>query len=424
MNTKKKVLYQLARSSGKLTVDIPGAPAFSSPVTKVQADNFTTGIFWYFSWGAANPIVAPIDILLSGTFPDCISQNTCVGTAANKYRFRNLDSNTVVGATTAFAHGISHINDNDYQEYYGLSALAPLVVRTAPSGSGGAQNGFQFGSRAGGSTWKVQNAVVLESGASGYTSNFGGGGANYYERIDLQHLRCFNAGQEGIYIGNTSTGFHVINNVYIRHFLSYNTIREGLQVAHSPNVDIAKCTIKLAGQGNVAGQNNTFQIHDCNGIVEGCIFDDAPTLWNLFLHGFTFKNCTFVFRAKGFVGDIASGSYFAGSPRANGLPVIFDQCKFIYIGAGNTALTDIAEVGCNWEVRNSIFTPNITSIFNDIRAGGSNSLIGTPSTNGNSQSSILAPSGYSNFTNTDYNGHGIVTDPIYLTAKQGFRAAA
>lgn len=400
---------------------IPSAPALSSPVTIVQSNNFTTGIFWNFTYGAANPAAAPVDVLLSGTFPDCISQSNVVGTSVNKYRFRNLDGTTVIGATTAFAHGVSHIADNNYQEYYGLSPAAPLLVRTAPTGSGGAQNGFQLGSRAGGSTFKIQNAVVLESGASGFTANFGGGGANYYERIDLQFLRCFNAGQEGIYIGNTSTGFHVINNVYIRHYLSYNTIREGLQVGHCGNVDIAKCTIKLSGQGNVAGQNNTVQVHDSNGIIEGCIFDDAPVLWNIFTHGFTFRNCTFIFNAKGFIGD-ATTAYFAPSARVNGQAVLFDRCNFIYIGAATTVLTDIAEPTANYEFRNCKFTSNITAIFNDIRVGATNSLIGTISTNGNTTATLTRPT-YTNFTASDYTGHGIVKDAFYRNLKQGYRAS-
>ena len=399
---------------------IPSAPSFSSPVTKVQADNFTTGIFWNFTYGAANPAAAPVDVLLSGTFPDCISQSNVVGTSVNKYRFRNLDSSTVIGATTAFAHGISHINDNNYQEYYGLSPAAPLVVRTAPTGSGGAQNGFQFGSRSGGSNYKVQNAVVLESGASGYTSNFGGGGSNTYNSLDLQYLRCFNAGQEGIYIGNTSTGFHVINNLYIRHYLSYNTSREGLQFEHVGSADVGKVTVKLSGQTGGPGQNNTLQVHDSNGTIFDSIFDDAPTLWNIFTHGFTWRNCVFVFNAKGFIGD-TSGSYFAGSPRLTGAKYTFDNCRFIYIGAGTTALTDIAEKGNDWEFKNCVFTPNITSIYSDIRGGGSNQLIGTTTTNGNTTASITRPN-YTNFTPSDYTGHGLITDSYYKALKVGFRS--
>ena len=227
--------------------------------------------------------------------------------------------------------------------------------------------------------------------------------------------------KRGCISGIHPRGFHYIDTLYVRHYLAYNTSREGFQAEHVNYIDASKGTVKLVGQTGGAGQNNTVQIHDSNGTIEGFIFDDAPTLWNIFTHGFTFNNCTFIFNAKGFIGD-ATTAYFAGSSRLNGQLVLFNNCKFIYVGAGNVTLTDIAEVGCNYEFRNCTFTSNIIAIYNDIRAGSpTNSLIGTISTNGNTTASLTRPT-YTNFTATSFTTHGLCTSPYYISLSQGFRS--
>lgn len=410
---------------------IPSAPEFglvSASVTIIPSDDFTTGIYWYFTFSASLGNGGR-DVILSGSFNDGMQMNNCIGSASKPFRFRNHSALDIIGTSSLFNHSIQTINENTYHEYYGYLPSAPLVLSNAIGGSG---NGFQFLSHpavSGGANFKVQNVVAKSPGASGITFNQGGGGTGFYKNLDISYFRVIGNinGQEGLYGGNTSIGFHYIDTCSVSHFLAKDRGREGFQIGHCNNFSASKGTIYNVGQTGGAGQNNLVQVHDTNGEIEGFIFDGAPNLFNIFTHGFTFRNCTFIWSgSKGFIGASTS-SYFSGSARLNGQKVLFDSCTFIRSQSLPGVLTDIAETACDYEFRSCSFSSNITSIYNDIRVGTpTNGLSGSILTNGNITSSLLTSSiyipVYTNFNPDDYEYHGLCISSYYYNLKQGFRA--
>jgi len=407
----------------KTYTDIPAAPSLSTPVTIIPSDEHVPSSSFLNTLHGMSSHVGK-DIILDGNFIDSIYLNDYTPTSAPPY-YNFVNAIGAIYGSNAGGynrHGVSGVTDADHQRFYGLNALNPAIVRST------LQNGFQLSSRAGGAHYILQNIVIDTPGASGTTFNFGGGGSNFYEDILLNGVRVFNAGQEGIcYIGNTSSGFHYINTATVHDCFTYNSQREGTQWEHINLLLAYKNTVINSGQSGAGGQDGLIQLHDLGpgSLVRDSIYDGAPNMGTAFTHGTTVRNCYFRWTTAAplFIGD-ATTSYFAGSSRLSGQPQLYDGCIFHCDNVGTLAqMANVAEVGCNIEFRNCIFSNNITALYLDTRAGSpSNSLIGTISTNGNSKAAITAPTygaGYNVYSN--YLTHGLCNSTTYRNLHMGFR---
>ena len=400
--------------------DIPAAPTLSTPITIIPSDEHVPSSSFLNTLHGMTSHVGK-DIILDGNFADSFYLNDFAPTSAPPYYNFVHAIGTILGAGGT-RHGVSGVTDADHQRFYGLSALNPPIVRS------GTQNGFQLSSRAGGAHYILQNIVIDTPGASGTTFNFGGGGSNFYEDVQLSFIRVFNAGQEGIcYIGNTSSGFHYINTATVHDCFTYNSQREGTQWEHINLLLAYKNTVINSGQSGAGGQDGLIQLHDLGpgSLVRDSIYDGAPNMGTAFTHGTTVRNCYFRWTTANplFIGD-ATTSYFSGSSRLSGQPQLYDSCIFHCDNVGTLAqMANVAEVGCNIEFRNCIFSNNITALYLDTRAGSpTNSLIGTISTNGNTSAAITAPTygaGYNVYSN--YLNHGLCNSSTYRGLHMGFR---
>lgn len=396
-------------------LDIPLAPTLSSPVTIIPSDIHVPSQSFLNTLHGMTAHVAH-DIITSGNFSAGFTLRDFTPPGPTYYRFVST-AGDIFGAPGGVPHAITDVIDGDYQAFYG--ALSPPTCK--------GQNGFQLPSRSTGSNFIIQSYVIDSPTASGMTANFGVGGSNFYNSLDVSFLRSFNAGQEGIcYIGHTSSPYDYIQTATVHDCFSYNSSREGTQTEHVNVLHLWNNTVILSGQTGGAGQDGLIQLHDVNGLVENSVYDGAPTPGTTFSHDTTVRNCYFRWttNASLFIGDSA-GSYFGGSPRLNGRPLLYDSCYFHYDGPGTlAALATVAEKGCDIEFRNCVFSTNITTLYSDIRGGGpTNLLIGTLTTNGNTQVAITAPSYVSGYNVTsDYLHHGLLdTSSLYYFKRMGYR---
>lgn len=420
---KQLFLQDMAKQGHfKQFIDIPSAPTLNSPVTILPSDYDGAGPGFF----SASLLGASSDGILSGNFSVACALRNWFGTAGTHKRLVNAVG-TVIGSGSS-NHGFqSADNLTNYLDIYGLNPLNPMLVRSGPG-----QMGLQLSHKAGGANYIVRNVVIDSPGATGITFNFGINGTAYYENLDVSHLRSFNNGQEGIcYVGNTGSsynGTNYINNATFHDNFSYNSSREGTQFEHINNLNAYNNTVILSGQTGGAGQDGCQQLHDVNGVTIDSIYDGAPTPGTVFTHGLVIRNQYYRFTTLTalFIGR-TDNSYFAGSPRLNGQPILYDNCIFHCSNAGTLSkLCQVAERFANIEFRNCIFSSNITALYDDIRvAGFTNSLIGSISTNGNTSASITAPTYQPNYNvYNNYLTHGLL-DPVsaatYYNRRMGMR---
>lgn len=394
------------------------APSLTTPVTYIPGDiHVPSSSYLYSSHGGVHNVGR--DIIWAGNFASGVTLNDFTATGVADYRMVNA-AGAVFGAAVLADHAVDAVTDSDRQKFYGLSELEPWLCRSQT------QNGFQLASRVGGANFLLQNVVVDTPGASGVTANFGTSSSRFYNSLIIDGLRVIGYVvncQEGLYIGHTSPGFDYLQDVFITDFFTTGRGREGLQLGHINNLKVSGFTLFDVGKGGTAAQMNLVQLHDLLGTIENGICDTAPNPWNIFTHGTTIRNVAFRYTgARGFIGDIATQSYFGLTARSNGLPLIFEDCFFWKDSVGTDTLTEWVETGCNLEFRRCGFSSNIANgIVLDTRPGTpKNVKIGTTSSNGNFTYAFTAPS-YQSLLATDYTTHGLVNPGLYRDRGMGFR---
>lgn len=365
------------------------------------------------------------DVKTAGNF-STFQVRRWLGEYSNIYRVVNT-AGDIYGSATSTAPGIQGVDDGNtdhkgnYIYFYGLDKDNPMLVR-----SGAGLNGIQLGTKKSGAVFVFQNIVVDSPGSSGMSLNYGLGGGSYYKSIEASHIRVFNAAQEGFYFGQTTTGFDKFENLTIHDCLSYNSIREGFQTEHVDNLLCYNNTVILSGQGGVSQQNGLFQIHDVNGLLCNNIYDGAPAVGTAFTHGTTVRNCYFRYTdntEQYFIGKAAT-TYFGGSSRLNGRPLLFDSCTFHLDNVGTIAFfANVAETDCDIEFRRCTFSPNILALYNDTRSTTKNNrLIGAINANGNTSAAITAPVYGPNYSlYSASTAHGLCISPAYQNLAMGYR---
>lgn len=408
---------------------VPDRPAFATPLTKTAAQLIVAGQLFRQDFGAASDTDGK-DLLLSGSFTLGLSPNSLKGNP-KPFRVSNVDNNTIIGnaARAPGSDTMDQVSSCTNFEIHGKSESEPFVIT-----SQGSAINFSSASVAG-TIFKCCNVFTQNTGYAGALINVGGGSnvgngwnGTTYKKILVRFWRSRGnyAEGEGLYFGHTSSPYATITELVLLQAHIMDKGREPFQIEHCSKVLCYNGTSYFTGNSGLGGQTNLIQIHDSNGTIENWIFDGAPNLWNLFTHGFTFRNCYFRWTngLGGFIGNTDS-SYFgpvSTNPRLNGLLVLFDNCVFHADTPGNVAtLTDVAERFCNFEFRNCQFSTNILALYNDQRgASPPNLLIGTPTSNGNTYVNWTRPE-YAHFDITEHKRYGTVTNYNHVQRGMGWK---
>lgn len=112
-----------------------------------------------------------------------------------------------------------------------------------------------------------------------------------YLSTTVSFYRAFNIATEGFYIGSTTTTAPAIHkNFTISHVVTYNTGWEPCQANWHLNYHLHNGTFVNGGTANQPGQNNLLQLQNVKGVVEDNIFMDAPHLFTIASHDLVMDN--------------------------------------------------------------------------------------------------------------------------------------
>lgn len=414
------VQQKAGQAASKTYTAIPTPPSFGTTTTLVYA---TTGNTIESGETGGNT-----DLLVDTTFADRMRPNGLVGTSGTPYRFKSLSDSvySVIGgdAVTAATQVITTLNSSNYCYFYHIK----LIGNSTESADG--ITGFNWNPVSGSNAIVLSDAIIDNVGFAGVQFQ---ASSNTYDSINLNFVRVFGWPIEGecYYLGKTDkTTYAVITSLVMDNCLGTNKGRDGIQINNCLDIQVSNCTIYDVGKANTAGQRALTQVQNSFGLVENCIFDGSPNLCDIASHGITFRNCYFRWdNSSGFIGDLlaqyASPIGTTNTPSPTGTPgsgtILFDNCVFDPVNT-MTNMLQVNDADVHVEVRDSIISTNITNLYLDNRGTSSYDLIGTPTTNGNTQiapASIPKPS-YTNF-DVDASDHGLVTDDYWYNRGAGYR---
>lgn len=351
---------------------IPNAPVFSSSITITAANllanhSSVPGSIFPSDLGAFT------DCILSGPFPLGLVFNGFNSGAT--YRFKNLNATTIIGTATLTDHAIQNLNGSTNIEIYSKSHDEPIILSC-----GTGQSGVAWRASSGGNRTKCVGLVGRNIGYAMFlrTTNIP---ASSYAVIDDSYCTIDGvvADGEGEYAGYNTSGFSPVTNFSSIHFIVKNKGREAWQVTHNDAAYGGNITGINIGQSGVAGQQNSVQVHDSNGLLENFIFYGSPYAMNHFAHGFTYRNGIFCWSTgRSFIGR--ASAFYAGSSRLNGVEVLFDTVEFLPLFGGADYFATWEETGCNFRFLNCKRPAAMTGFLFDNRSGGTNSLIETGTT--------------------------------------------
>jgi Bacterial Ig-like domain (group 4) len=354
------------------------APILVSPETITAADASAAGILFPIDLNGAD------DIYLSdaaGNWVDALSLNGISGVVGKPKRFVNLNSNVLLGTSSKAASSLSVIGTVNNTEYWGLNKNAPLK---GSAGSG--QSGVILNPVIGGAIHRMYNLSFEDVGYAGFLLTAPSSGGSFYKKTIGAHLKVKGLVTEGEawYSGHVSTDTPS-NLLVLVHVAGMNKGRNGFQHKWGLRTRCYNHTYRNVAQIADTAQNQAFQVEVCKDtILYDFIFDGVKYPFNLFTHDLIIDGgFTRYTDGPGYIGK--ASDFWPGHPNLNGLKVIFRNHTFIFDNVGTNAyLGQWAETGCNFEFQNCRFSDNHRSeILQDIRGGGSNSLIGTTTTNGN-----------------------------------------
>lgn len=355
-----------------------------------------------------------------------------VGTSGAYQRISNADATVQIGSIANHLTTKEGTNST-YFEYNGLSATAPLyfVQNTAA-----ATSAIQLTADAAGPYFRAQNIVNNSRGYAVFANTAGtlsGGSSSVptsssanYQDMSFKFIRSFNAtgNKEHYYIGATTTTTYAIHqNTSFENIFGYQSEWDGIQIQNAKNFSVNKATIIDAGSLNVASQNASLQLQNSYGTVSNSIFMGAPQGLRLTSQNLTISNCYFQW-----TGNIANQilSYYGNYAAANRLMVDPTTVEILITGCDFKATTwtgalfDVLDPDVRIRVVNCrIEGP--TSLFQDSRGG---SPTGTMTDGGGntfvSSGTIQTPT-FSNYTPTDFNGHGLLTNAYHHALGRGYR---
>jgi hypothetical protein len=357
-----------------------------------------------------------------------------VGTAGTYRRMINENSSTVIGSAAAAFLFNQAGTGTTYYGIYGLSATAPMFFDNV---SGDATAAVQSTAAAAGPYAEFINIVNDSKGylffantagaLSGGSSTVVPTSAANYGTIKLSFGRSFNLGTDGtehIYIGATTTSTYAIHSdLDVDNIFTYNGGWDAIQIGNATNFTLTKSTFVNPATLNVAAQNSGIQISNAYGTVEDCIVLDAPV-------GVQFSTLNLVFRNNyvRWTNNEANRivDYYLNYASTNRLMVdpilteiLIEDCDFDAT-TWTGALFNVADGEVNITIRNCRIE-GATSLFADARGG---SPTGTLTDGGGNtfvaNGTIPVPT-FSNYTPTDFNGHGLLTNAYHHALGRGYR---
>jgi len=367
---KQSFLYLSSRQIVDATIYPDNAPTLTAPETLVAADASVAGILFTAELNGAN------DIILSGNWVDGLSINAVTGEKGTPKRFVN-ESTGLIGTSSKAATAFGVIGSVNYVEIYGLNKDTPMRIS-----AGAGQSGFVFNPTPAGTRIRIYNAVGKDIGYS--TLLFTATSTGSYRIVNISWVARNGTVTEGehLYFGHVSTEriFTVLVSV---HCSALDAGREGLQIKWTENFRVYNHTYRNVGQVVDTAQQHGFQWEVSNGAMYDMIFDGAKRSFNIFAHGSAWRGGYMRYTGAGFIG--LSSSFWPGNPKLNGFKIFIEGVTFLNdSGGSNKYLAQWAETGCDFEFKDCVFSDNHHSnIIEDIRVGGSNSIIGTTTTNGN-----------------------------------------
>jgi hypothetical protein len=353
-----------------------------------------------------------------------------IGTSSAYRRFINLNSSTIIGGWTGSLFSREGVGST-YIGLFGRYSDAPLYFHhptNTPVSS-------VFMSASGTTPHAIMQNIVSDSRGYGLFANSGGtlsGGnattpatsSNNYQDITARFFRSFNAGSaaENYYIGSTSGSSYAIHqNLQLDNLLGYNSGREAIQIACAPNFSLRKSTFHTAGTTGTSAQDALFQVSNAYGTVEHCIFMNAPQALRFSTHDLFFRN-NYVQWTGNKANEITG--YYATYASTNRLMVnpittqiLIEDCDFVAT-TWTGALFIVYDPNTSITIRNCRIS-GATSLFQDAR-GGSPAGVLTDG-GGNQFGATIETPTFSNWTPTDFTGHGLLTEVTNHQKGRGYR---
>ena len=356
-----------------------------------------------------------------------------VGTSGAYQRIINLNGSTVIGSVANHLFTREGTNST-YFGIYGLSAAAPLYFDEV--GGVDATSAIQMSAYATGPNAIVQNIVNNSRGYAIFANSAGtlsGGNsttaptsANNYQALPASFVRSFSpaGNKEHFYYGATTTSTYAIHqDLDLSHLFGYNSEWDGIQIQNAKNFTLTKSTFVTSGTDNTASQNAGLQVQNSYGSVTDCIFYDSPQGLRLCTHNLTFSNNYVHWTGNTANQFISYYGNYAATDRLMVSPIVttvtISNCDFVAT-TWTGALFDVLDPNVNVTISNCrIEGP--TSLFQDSRGG---SPTGTLTNGGGntfvSNGTIPTPT-FSNYTPTDFTGHGLLTESTHHALGRGYR---
>lgn len=372
-------------------------------------------------------------ILVTGpTYANSLIPNALIGSSGSPYQFKSLDVNnrTTLGGDvlTTGQQVTASLNSSNYVYYYSLNFTGDS--NSGVSGiSGAAFTALSTGAHVG-----YFDIVATNLSYAGLQINSGSNSLSYADFI-LEGYRVFGyvIEGEGAYLGSTDTNNHseYTGTTTVYNFLAYNKGREGIQFAGHHNVDASHITCVNVGQAGVAlDQIFGFQFQNSHGTITKSIFDGSGRPMNLASHDLYMEDMYFHWtggsgvNASGYVANLLTSYPSPITPTNNPSggstgKIVCNRCEFD-VDVATDHIIWVDDPNVTIEITNSIVDPLITAVYHDNRGASNYSLVGGLSDHGNVVSTPHVPV-YSNFTTTDYSGHGLITDDYYYYKGMGYR---
>lgn len=400
--------------TGKVYVDIPAAPSFTSPATVTDAAGSSI---------ESGDISGAADVLVAGNAIPNLYNNRFRPNGISNKRFKSVSTDRVfVGGDNVLTgqQAVASLNNSDNLSYYHLGIIGNSSLSVTGT------SGLFHQASVAGTTVLLEDVIIKNVEFAGVLINEGTTGEKYAS-ITLNFVRVFGHWTEGeiFYIGNTHklADFSTIDNVVIHHGYGTDKGRDGLQITHAADGVNRECarvdhvTIYDVGKKNEATQRLLTQIHNSNGYVKKSIFHKAPEPANIFTHDFLFEDCYFEWDGNYplYIGRLKSATAFgSGALAGNGQPIIFRRCIF-NPSVNVDRLARILETDCNIIFEDCYFSNRIAggvlaNLISDERGASPSNTI---SITGQTIGAPLASPEYINHDPLDPDAGKITSDYYY-----------
>lgn len=425
----KAVIYEMwyngAEAPYRFTyVDLPSRPALgtSAILTYSSPGNITNGL------GGTTQ-----DKIMRGAWTE-FHAFSFTGDAVNHRRISNENSSTVIGSIANHIFSLAGTNP-DYFELNGKSPSEPMYFTNANAVT--VTSAVQVSAWTGAGPHSWYRNIVSDCGGYGMfmntTGTLSGGNASTpctssanYAETTASYIRSFGPtnGKENFYVGNTSTTAYAIHQAWTgSHLLGYNSTWDGGQWGNVRALDLSHLTIVNSGLAGTDGQNQNFQFQNSVGSCTNSIFYNAPrggmfcTFEFLFQNNYVHWTGDIAIEVLSYYGNYNTSSRLQVDP--TGRQILIEDCDFVATGYTG-ALLKVDDPNVNITVRNCrIQGP--TSLFQDNRGGSpTGSLIDGGGNTFVPDGTIEAPT-FENFTPTDFQNHGKLTNEYHHRLGRGYR---